>query len=184
MRFRSSLACLAVIVCAFTAKAAPGDEAPAWLQQAAAVSVPTYDREVPAVVLRNEQNVTVDSDGKISAVTRFAIRILNRDGRTFAKAAEVYLTKAGKVKDLHAWLIRTNGFVKKFGSDQISDQIEDANDIYNEYRIKSINASDEADTGVVFGYESTSEERPLFGQDCWYFQDLSPSLLSRFTLTL
>jgi hypothetical protein len=131
MLFRSSLACLAFILLVFTATATPADEAPAWLQQAAAATVPTYDRDVPAVVLRNEQNVTVESDGKI----------LNRDGRSFAEAAEMYLTKAGKVKDLHAWLIRTNGFVKKFGSDQTLDEIADANDIYNEYRIKSIDAS-------------------------------------------
>ena len=184
MRFRSSLACLAVIIFVFSAKANPGDEAPAWLQQAAAVSVPSYDRDVPAVVLRNEQNVTVESDGKISTVTRFAVRVLNRDGRTFAEAAEMYLTKAGKVKDLHAWLIRTNGFVKKFGSDQTLDEIADPNDIYNEYRIKSISAEKEADAGVVFGYESTSEERPLFGQDIWRFQNRLPTLVSRYTLTL
>jgi hypothetical protein len=146
--------------------------------------VPTYDRDVPAVVLRNEQNVTVESDGKISTVTRFAVRILNRDGRPYAEAAEMYLTKAGKVKDLHAWLIRTNGFVKKFGSDQTLDEIADPNDIYNEYRIKSIDASKEADAGVVFGYESTSEERPLFGQDIWRFQDRLPTLMSRYILTL
>jgi hypothetical protein len=178
------LACLAVILFVFAAKANAGDEAPAWLQQAAALTVPTYDRDVTAVVLRDEANVIVDSDGKVSTVTRFAVRILTRDGRAYAKAQESYLTNAGKVKELHAWLIRANGFVKKFGSDQTLDEISDPNDIYNELRVKRINAANEADAGVVFGYESTSEERPLFGQDRWYFQDFSPSLMSRFTLTL
>src|SRR5205085_2712479 len=146
-----------------------GDEVPAWLQQDAAVKVPAYERDVPAVVLHDEQNVTVNEDGRLTIVKTFAVRILNREGRALAEAAEIYLTDAGKVKDMHAWLIRPNGSVKKYGKDETIDQIEDANDVYNEYRVKLIDASKEADAGMVFGYQVTSEERPLFNQEFWLF---------------
>ena len=102
------LAALAIVAFATTIVARAGDEAPPWLQQAASVTSPTYDQDVPAVVLRNEQTVTVDSEGKVTTVSRYAIRVLTREGRRFATAAEGYLTKAGKVKDLRAWLIRSN----------------------------------------------------------------------------
>ncbi|PYS46836.1 MAG: hypothetical protein DMF68_17855 [Acidobacteria bacterium] len=161
-----------------------GDEAPAWLQTDAAIKVPAYERDVPAVVLHDEQNVTVNEDGRLTIVKTFAIRILNREGRALAEAAEIYLTDAGKVKDMHAWLIRPNGSVKKYGKDETIDQIEDANDVYNEYRVKVISASNEADAGMVFGYQITSEERPLFNQDIWLFQSHLPTLLSRYTLAL
>src|ERR1700730_6266162 len=164
--------------------ASPGEEAPQWLQQAASIKVPVYDKDVEAVVLRNDQAVVVNEDGRLTTATTYAIRILTHEGRGFAQAVEMYLTRSGKVRELNAWLIRPNGFIKKYGKDQTSDRISDPNDIYDEYRVKHINASDDADTGVVFGYQSTTEERPLFNQDLWQFQTNLPTLESRYSLTL
>jgi hypothetical protein len=69
---------------------AAGDEAPPWLQQLAKLPVPAYERDVPAVVLLNEQRSTVTDDGRIVTVTTYAVRILLREGRTFAQAVELY----------------------------------------------------------------------------------------------
>jgi len=175
------LACL--LLTAATATAA-GDNVPAWLTKAAAAPVPTYDRDVHAVVLRLEQTVAVSEDGKVTTSTAFAIRILTHEGRRFAVALEPYLTKAGKIREMRAWLLRANGSVKKFGNAETVDQISDPNDVYDEYRVKVIDASDDADAGTVFGYECTSEERPLFGQDIWSFQNRLPVLFSRYNLAL
>lgn len=164
--------------------AAPADEAPPWLQQAAALKVPAYDKDVPAVVLRDDQDVIVSDDGRVTTTTTFAARILTRDGRGVAAAVELYLTKSGKVNEMRAWLIRPNGFVKKYGKDETADRISDPNDIYDEYRVKIIDATDDADIGAVFGYQSKSEERPLFNQDVWAFQSRLPTLASRYTLAL
>jgi Domain of Unknown Function with PDB structure (DUF3857)/Transglutaminase-like superfamily len=161
-----------------------GDDVPAWLQQDAGLKAPAYEKDVPAVVLRDEQIVTVASDGRITTVTTYAVRILNREGRAYARAEQFYLTDAGKVREMHAWLIRAGGSVKKYGKDETIDRISDPNDVYDEYRIKRIDASDDADAGSVFGYQVTSEERPLFGQDRWLFQGRLPTLLSRYTLAL
>jgi transglutaminase-like putative cysteine protease len=81
-------------------------------------------------------------------------------------------------------MIRANGSVKKYGKDQTADVISDPNDIYDEYRVKSIDASADAEVGVVFGYQSVSEETPLFNQDVWNFQNLLPTVVSRYSLTL
>ena len=85
---------------------AAGDEAPAWLQQAAALKVPSYDKDTPAVILNNEQQVTVGEDGKVTTVTTMAIRILLREGRDYARAMAFYNSDAGKVREIRAWLIR------------------------------------------------------------------------------
>ena len=163
---------------------AASDEAPPWLMQAASIKIPNYDKDVPAVVLQKDQQVTVSDDGRATTVTTFAIRILTREGRDYAEAAELYLTKSGKVRELHAWLIRPNGVVKKYDKDDVVDRISDPNDIYDEYRVKLIDGSRDADAGVVFGYQAISEERPLFSQDIWRFQVRLPILLSRYTLAL
>src|SRR5450432_734948 len=94
------LTTLSFIILLFAAPVfAFGDDAPDWLRQAAAVKLPTYDKDVPAAVLQDEQTVTVSNDGKTTTVTTFAVRVLIREGRVFARAEEVYLTNSGKVKE-------------------------------------------------------------------------------------
>src|SRR5688500_3234920 len=112
---RKLLASIVLLVCAAAVARAAGDEAPPWLQQAAKLPVPAYERDVPAVVLQDEQRVTVSEDGRITKVTVFAVRVLLREGRQFAKAVEFYENDAGKVRELKAWLIRPGGAVKKYG---------------------------------------------------------------------
>lgn len=163
---------------------AAGDDTPMWLQQATKVSVPAYEKDLPAVVLQREQHVTVSDDGRITTVTLFAVRILIREGRGYAEAREYYESDAGKVREMHAWLIRPSGQVKKYGKDDIIDAVEDPNDIYNESRFKMIDASSEAEAGAIFGYQATTEERSIFSQDVWSFQNRLPAIASRYTLTL
>ncbi len=101
---------------------ARADDPPAWLQEAARTSTPTYEvKDVPAVVLRNEESVSVDSDGKVTRTRRFAIRILTREGRREAIASVVYNTDSEKVKDIDAWLIRRAGQNKSYGKKEMID---------------------------------------------------------------
>lgn len=168
-----------------------GDEpAPTWLQQASTFPVPSYsDKDVPAVVLLHEQTSTLNADGMLVTTTNYVVRLLKREGKYFADARVWYLQSSSKVRDFKAWLIRPGQPVKFYGKDKVTDMIADPDDIYNEYRVKSVDAEAESDIGSVFGYQSVVEERPLFTQDGWNFQRCSsmaclPTLLSRFTLNL
>jgi Domain of Unknown Function with PDB structure (DUF3857)/Transglutaminase-like superfamily len=185
-----ALALLLCLPAATFAATALGDETPAWLAQSAAAVAPSYAKEVPAVVLHNEQQVSVAADGKMTITTTYAMRILTREGRAYAVAAEPYETDTGKIREMKAWLINRQGQVKKYGKDETVD-IAAADDVYNETHVKFIFARDDADVGSVFGYQSVTEERSLFPQTDWSFQKklpgLSaalPALLSRYTLTL
>lgn len=164
---------------------AVGDEAPPWLQQAAALKVPAYEKDVSAVILQNERQVTVGEDGKVTTVITVAVRILHREGRDYAFASAVYNTEAGKVREMRAWLIRPSGPVKRYGKDEIIDVIEDPDDIYNESRVKVIDASKDAEAGAVFGFQTTTEEHSVFSQDIFSFQyNRLPTLASRYSLAL
>src|SRR5262249_43209082 len=55
---------------------------------------------------------------------------------------------------------------------------------YNESRVRTISAVNDADVGSVFAYTYTREERSVFSQDSWSFQDELPSITSRYTLVL
>ena len=170
---------------AATTTATGGDDAPpAWLTQAAAAAAPAYAKDVPAVVLHDEGQTTIGSDGKITTASTYAVRILTREGRSYAQAIAGYATDTGKVREIRAWLIRPNGQTKRYGKDETLDLAADTNDVYNQYRSKRINAMDEADAGAVFGYQIITEERALFPHEVWYFQGRLPVLRSRYTLTL
>src|ERR1700742_1932586 len=95
-----------------------GDDAPAWLKQAAALTPPTYEKDVPGVVLWNDSHLSVDEDGRVVETTDYAIKILTREGRALARAVAGYETDSGKVKEIRAWLIRPSGEVKKYSKDE------------------------------------------------------------------
>jgi uncharacterized protein DUF3857/transglutaminase superfamily protein len=175
-----------ILFCVLTlsAPAAVSDEVPSWLKQAASANLPAYDKKVNAVVLHDETRRTVDEEGRITTVTYKAIRILTREGRGEAVARTVYNTDSEKVKEMRAWLIRPGGEVKNYGKKEMVDVSLAENDVYNEARGRVISASDDADAGCVFGYEVTTEERSVFSQFVWYFQDEIPVLLSRVTIAL
>lgn len=160
------------------------DQAPQWMKQAAAAKPPVYEKDVPAVVLHDEQQVTLGTDGKLVTVENHAIKLLSREGRRFAIARAFYLVSAGKVRSIEAWVIRPDGTVKNFSKEMILDIIADPDDVYNEGRLKLIDASGEVDTGHVFGYTVVNEDTPLFYQDSWQFQSRLPTLVSRYSLSL
>jgi hypothetical protein len=186
--FRRLLVLRLVIGCVlFLLTGAPvlaADEAPDWLKQAALAKPPVYGKDVPAVVLLSERTVTVGDDGKVITFERYAVRILSIEGRSEARGSATYLTDTGKVKDMRAWLVRPSEEVKKYGKEQILDMAIALNDVFNDVRRKVINASDDAEVGAVFGYEYTSEDRSVFTQFDWDFQDRLPALASRFTMNL
>jgi hypothetical protein len=165
--------------------AAVGDETPPWVQKAVAIQVPTYDKDVPAVVLVDESMTNIGPDGKITEVYNYAVRVLRREGRDYAEGNVGYLPEISKVKEFRAWLIRPSGETKRYGKDETLDVAGDLNDVYNEYRVKKISGTSEADAGSVFAYSYTTEDRSVFSQADWAFQGGSlPVISSRYNLTL
>jgi hypothetical protein len=160
------------------------DDAPQWLRQLASEPPPEYVRNSPAVVLLDEQSVTLDESGKIVRTTRYAVRILKPEGRSFAVARLPYQTASGKVKGLTAWIIHPSGLAKKLGKDETADVAAINDDIYNETRFRVVSGSAAADPGDVFGYEGQIEERSVFSQFEWSFQGRLPVRTSRFELAL
>jgi len=160
------------------------DDAPQWLRQASTVTPPVYDKDVSAVVLHDEKQVTLSQDGKLVTVENYAVRMLTREGKRFAIARVFYLVSSGKVRDIAAWIVRPDGTTKAYDKKNVVDLIADQDDVYNEGRVKIIDASGDVDIGYVFGFTTISEDTPLFYQDQWGFQDRLPTLVSRYSLAL
>jgi hypothetical protein len=160
------------------------DPPPGWMRQAASVSLPKFEKDVDGVVLLNETIVSLGNDGKLVTTENYAVKILTREGKGYATASAFYLVSSGKVRDINAWIIRADGTTKEYDKKTVVDIISDADDVYNEGRVKIINAKDDVDTGYIFGYTIVSEDRPLFYQDIWQAQGRLPTMSSRYTLNL
>lgn len=172
-------------MCVLPAAAKADDRAPAWLEAASKLPTPSFEiKDVPAVVLRKEESVQIASDGTVIRTIRCAVRILTRAGRGEAFAQAVYTTDSDKVKDLDAWLIRKSGPVISYGRKEAIDISLSTDDLYNEARKRVINASDDASEGDVFGYEAVIQERSVFSQFQFLFQDNLPAVSSVFQLSL
>ena len=184
MRVRLANILLLGLMSAATVLALPGDEAPPWLQQAAAIKAPPFDKKVSALVLVDDATMTVGEDGSVVTTYNYAVRVLTREGKDAAVAVTTYTTDRDKVREFRAWLIRPSGQVKSYGKGDIADEAQALNDVYDESRSKTISAIREAEPGSVFGFQSVSESRPYFHQTIWYFQERDPVIASRITLNL
>lgn len=160
------------------------DDPPSWMRQAAAMQVPAYEKDVNAVVLYDDKQVVYTPDGNLVTTESYAVRVLTREGRRYAIARTLYLVSAGRIREIEAWLIRPDGTTKAYDKKSVLDRISDPDDIYNEYRLKIIDGSGDADAGAVFGYRVVSEERPLYFQEKWFAQSNLPTLVSRYSLQI
>src|SRR5437868_3283874 len=100
MKSVSRLTCLLTLIFIAALNAFGDDSAPSWLKQAAALPLPSYEKEVPAVVLHNEQTVTLGGDGGQVTTENYAVKILSREGRRYAVATALYLVSSGKVREI------------------------------------------------------------------------------------
>jgi transglutaminase-like putative cysteine protease len=174
----------AILLCACSGYAAVSRDAPSWVAEAASKTLPNYPGKVPAAVLLEEQRVSVNDSGLVTTRTRRAIKILTHDGQRSAEAIVPYLRGGSRVNALHAWLVAPGGFVKTYEKNSVADMGSfDEMELYNDFRFQRIRAEN-PEIGAVFAYESEVEERALFAQDEFAFQNRLPSLESRYTLTV
>ncbi len=146
--------------------------------------IPPHDPKIPTVVLLDEENLSLDASGRVQGVARYAVRILRYEGRGYARASWNYRTDGGGIRQLDAWMIRPQGDVSEYGKREALDVAAALNDVYNEERVRVLDASGDADVGSVFGFEVSFEERTFSGQFEWSFQGELPTVRSRFTLAL
>lgn len=159
------------------------DQAPNWLREVSTETIPNYPAKTPAVVLVQEESVTLEPNGKQIQTTRFAVKVLNREGAREARFSDYYNSDTGKPRDIKGWLISASGKTKEYGKGETTE-VGGINGLYDQGRVRSLSVAREADPGAIFGAESTIERTTVFSQFSYDFQDDLPALRSSFSLTL
>ncbi|MFN3323729.1 MAG: DUF3857 domain-containing protein [Bryobacteraceae bacterium] len=166
----------AVAVCA-------AQDVPGWAREAAALPVPAYPAKVSAVVLLQEEHVTVEPDGKRVMRERGVVRALQQS-RESAAATRAYNGKSGKIREFQGWIIPPKGKAFALPKNAVADRALATSSTYDEHRMKVLDPGTAFTPGSVFAYEVIEEERTIFTQNPYRFQYSEPVLISRLIVTV
>ncbi len=178
------LACVLTLAACIPATAA--ERVPDWLRTVAAVPAAAGSSTAAAgdaTVLLDETTVTIAPDGRLTIEQRYAARIHSADGKASARARAVYLTDSDRVRAARGWLLGGEKASELQAAD-IVDVAASFDDVYNEVRVRALDASARATPGVVFGAEISVESRSILLQFEWSLQDRAAVDLARRTLRL
>jgi hypothetical protein len=156
---------------------------PGWVITAAHASTPYYPKTTKAVVLDDEETLTVQPDGKAILLKRRVIKILRPQGRGFATVV-VPIDRDRKLHSLHVWGIASDGHPYTLSDKEIVEVGDDEYGmLYVDLHAKIARAP-AADPGAVVAYEYERTVRPYVQEYSWDFQDSIPTLRSVFELVL
>lgn len=161
-------------------------EAPDWLRRIAIVPAsPELVAKAPAAVLMDETTIEIDTKGGYTEIRRVAIRILYNAGSSRAIGYLSYNGASDSVDALNAWLLRKE---KTIETKKSNDWLDSANNsqgaVIDERRIYSVNLTDKAVSGDVFGYETKKQGALLVAQFAWGFGSELPVLSESLKLIL
>ncbi len=169
-------------VAAFIGPVLAADEVPEWVRQAAASAVPSYPVKVENVALLREETVTIDAEGHHVMRERGVVKVIQPGGEKI-EAIRYYDVKTGRISNFQGWMIPPSGKPIMYAKNRILDVAASRDDVYNEFRAKVLECGCPT-PGSVFAWEVTEEEKTIFTQDSFAFQERDPVLLSRYVVSL
>ena len=172
---------IAIAILAATCMAA--EDVPQWVRDTANVQAPAYPPKVAAVVLLREEQVNVDSDGRRIMRERGAVRILQQ-GKHGQMAYRSYNTKSGRIREFQGWLLPPSGRPTTYPKNAVMDVALSTEYTYDEERARVLEPRADLVPGSVFAWEIVEEEKTVFTQYHYSFQETEPVLVSRFILSV
>lgn len=177
------IGCVVACILVWAPRAAAGGDAPPWMHALVSAPLPSYDEKTDAVLLYSEINVTVISSEKMRTQVREVYKILRPNGRDHG-TVKVPFDAQSRINSLHGWCIPAQG---KDYEVKEKDAIESAYVpdfvLASDVRVKILQIP-APDVGNIVGYEYETEERPIFLQDIWEFQEHDPVRESHYSLQL
>lgn len=176
---------IGIILLISAAQSSFAGDAPAWMRALASSPLPDHTDETNAVLLYDEQVVTVVSVDKIKNHVRKAYKILRPSGRDYGNVS-VPFNPRQKINRLHGWCIPAQGKdyeVKDKDAVEVALPKIEGSELISDVRSKFLSIP-AAEPGSIVGYEYELEEQPFALQDDWYFQDSIPVRESHYRLAL
>ncbi len=158
-------------------------EAPEWLRALARQPQKKYADDANAVVLLNEQDLSVNGKGEMIMHGRVAYRILRPEGRDAYSRYGIDFNNETKVQSMHAWSITAKGQEYEAKDKDAFERSLTSFEIYSDAKDRIITVSG-GDVGTVTGFEYERKHRPYTYEDEWDFQRDIPVERARYALHL
>jgi hypothetical protein len=185
-RFAGARAALALGLFAalFPVSVHASTKVPDWVRTAANQPLPKYPESTKAVVLFEDTDYVVGSDGKAVEHFRSVIKILRPQGRDYAYPS-VWFDKDSKVNSMHVWSIDPAGHEYAVKDSEITERAAagEGGILFDDEREKIADPPGR-DPGGVIALEYTLTERPYLAETTWSFQGELPHLTQSFRLVL
>jgi hypothetical protein len=184
-RFRWLLRPLCLLAGMLAPAVSMAADAPAWMHALVGVGLPAHDDKTNAIELYSEVQLTVQPNGKIVRLDRYAYLILRPDGEGWGVVRRDFDDQS-RITDMRAWCIPANG---KDYALKDRDAVEAAlpgienGELVTDERSKLMRIP-AATPGNIVGYEVVQEQRPYVEDAEWRLQDSIPVRETHYTLQL
>ena len=148
---------------------------PDWVLAASGTALlPRYSPDTKAVILLDDDLITVGPDGKATERERKVVKILRPQGREYAEVVAWY-SKDNKLSSFHAWSIGPDGHQYSIKDEDIHDEaLGEWGILYNDIRGKVVHAPG-SDPGGMVAYEVVRQLAEYGDREqTWGFQESIP----------
>jgi len=156
--------------------------APDWVQQAAAKAPGSYPAEANAVVLLDDESLTVTGQGQAEVNHRRVVRILRPKGHQESQF-QVHLSPGDKVQYLHAWTIDSTGRQYEVKEKEFAESSPYAEEMYSDVRYR-VTEAPAGNPGSIVAFEYSVKRKLWMNQWSWFFQEDIPVDEARLTVQL
>lgn len=176
--------CLSVAVpCAHAGIFGSNSSVPQWGLDAYKTQTPDYAKDAPAVVLLDEYVETIDSQGRAVERERYAVRILQPQGRRYASCA-VSFDVDEKVNYFHEWTIGADEKQYQAKDTDFADKGDPNDSVMLMAEKTRVVRPPAADPGAVVICETEELLPPYQQEQHWDFQSQIPEVYQAFEIDL
>jgi hypothetical protein len=165
-----------------SSRPARADTAPDWLRQLAHAPLPKYPDDADAVVLLDDETLTVKDNGDMYVNYRRAVKILRPAGKDQA-LFYAHFDKETKLDYLHGWSIAANGQEYEMKDKDATEASPYQYVTYSDTKVKFIRMP-AAEVGAYVAVEYQQRCRPYAFSRKWHFQEDIPVKTARFAINL
>jgi hypothetical protein len=160
------------------------DSVPDWVKAAAAEPVGKYPVDTNAVVLLDEEKLTVGNDGKAVEHHRYVVKILRPAGRDEG-LVYVWFDKDDKILSMKVWSIDPDGHEYQVKDNEMAEigAAAEGGILYDDRRARVANPPGR-DPGGIVAWETDQRLPDYRHEDDWFFADNLPRVKQSFTLEL
>jgi hypothetical protein len=173
--------CLLAALAAGRAPLARAGDAPDWLRAAAAQPLPKFPDNTKAIVLLQDETVTIQANGDDIDHIRVAYKIVRSSGRGRGELPLHYRTTREKIASVKGWCIPATGKVMSVNEKDAVDVGEFNDGGPTDMRVLVLEAP-ASEPGNVVGFEFEIHDKPDLQQQFWAFQGDDPVVHASFTL--